>query len=391
MMSKILLIGENDSIWTRRCIMHSDILNDNDVYVLEYEPSENDSFYKQHGIKICRIKRHKLFGNIPKVRGIVRRIDRSIYISSLAKKVGGFDVVHISFVSKDKVSMIKRLRKRSKKMICTFWGSDLFRVSDKQLLKYRSSLALVDNFTLSTPEMKQRFISVFGKKLGKKIIKLHFGNEGLAYIDPDNTAKARSEFGVPEGKTVITIGHGGKECHNHIKVINALKKLDKQHKDKLFIQLPVTYGLTPEYKQRLIQSLRSLGCEYSLVETFLDDKRLGTLRESADVFIHAQPTDAFSASVQEYLYAQKLVFNPVWIQYQELKDKGVYYREYKDFDELSQMISDYLENGLSSEIKQRISENSKIIQNNYSWDAVSDNWHRLYQLNKRGVSNDRSR
>ena len=65
--------------------------------------------------------------------------------------------------------------------------------------------------------------------------------------------------------------------------------------------------------------------------------------------------------------------------------------EYKDFDELSQMISDYLENGLSSEIKQRISENSKIIQDNYSWDAVSDNWHRLYQLNKRGVSNDRSR
>lgn len=382
MMSNILLIGENNSIWTRRCIMHSDILKGNDVYVWDQEPSENDSFYKEHGIKICRIKRHGIFRNIPKVRGIIMRIDRRQYINALAEKIGGFDVVHISFVSKDKVRMIKHLRKHAKRIICTFWGSDLFRVSDKQLLKYKKTLELVDNVTLSTPEMKHRFISVFGKDFSKKIIKLHFGNEGLKYIDCNNTAKAKAEFNVPEGKTVITIGHGGKECHNHIKVINALSKLDRSYKDKLFIQLPVTYGLTPEYRQKLIESLQALGCEYSLIETFLDDKRLGTLRESADVFIHAQPTDAFSASVQEYLYAQKLVFNPVWIPYQELKDKGVFYREYKDFEQLRQMLFDYLANGLSDEVKQRISMNSKIIGDNYSWEAVSDNWHSLYQINK---------
>lgn len=382
MKRKILLLGENNSIWTKRCMEHSGIIGNSDIYLVCTDTSEYDSSYRKKGVRVCIIKHNRLFDRIPKVRGLVKILEYLSCVNRLRKKIGSFDVVHASFITREKMLAIRLVRKYAGKIVCTFWGSDLFRVPDKQLRRYKRSLEQADVIMLSTDEMRKKFISVFGRSLCDRMLKLKFGVTMLEYIEPDDTANARALSNIPENKTVITVGYNGKDCQNHIKVIKALHKLSRAQRKRLFLLLPVTYGLTPGYRSRLVSSLGELGCGYRLIEEYLDDEQLARLRESSDVFIHAQTTDAFSASVQEYLYARKLVFNPVWIQYRDMKDKGIYFKEYKDYDELIRLLSEYLENGISEEERQRLIRNSGIIWKLSSWGALSSGWKGLYNVGK---------
>lgn len=381
-MNKILLLSENNSIWTKRCLEHSGILGRSRIWSLSLTSSEYDSYYRKNGIKLCIVKKHSLLGNIPKVRGLVQILEYIRCVRDLQKRAGGFDVVHISYITREKMLALRLLRKKTKKIVCTFWGSDLFRVPDRELLRYRKALETADVIMLSTAEMRERFISVFGRRSSRRILSLKFGIESLEHIDFRNTQNAKRLLGIPEDKTVITVGYNGKECHNHIRVIEALNRLPKEQKDRLFIQIPATYGLTPEYRQRLTAALKKLGCEYCLTEDFLDDESLCRLRESSDIFIHAQTTDAFSGSVQEYLFARKLVFNPVWIQYRDMQQKGIWYREYRDYGELVRMLSEYLEKGISEDEKKKIARNTELIRELSSWEALSEKWQELYRVNK---------
>ena len=380
-MSRILLISDNNSAWTAKAVTHSGVLENNEVYALTMAETKNDGFYKDNGIRICRVKRHEAFNKIPKVRGLVYYADYLSYIKSLKKKIGVFDVVHISYVSKEKVLAIKQLRKFSKKIVCTFWGSDIFRAGDKQLLKYKKSLQLTDVIMLTTNEMKRKFVSVFGDGFDDKIQIIRFGIDNLDCIDPekDNTV-SKEYFSIPAHKTVITIGYNGSPAQNHTDVIDLCAKLPYHIKQKIYLQIPVNYGLTEEYKKILINKLELSGCEYGLSESYLTGDMIGALRQSSDIFIHAQKTDGFSASLQEYIYARKLVFNPSWLTYEELKNNGVYYREYIDYDDLYEKLLDRLKNGEDEEEKSRLAKNPDVIRKLSSWESVKGSWASLYRV-----------
>ena len=236
-MGKILIISENDSIWTRKCIEKSNIIEKNEIYVLCPDVSKSDSFFLANGIHICRVERRTIFSRIPKIRGLMFRIDYMKTIRKLQKKVGHFDVVHISCVSKEKMMVIKYLRRFTKRIICTFWGSDLFRKSEKELLKYRKNLKRTDIIMLSTIEMKERFISVYGQEYQSKIQIIRFGVDGLKYIDSNliSNSEAKESFAIPNDKTVVTIGYNGSPAQNHLKVIDALRKMPEEIKNKIYI------------------------------------------------------------------------------------------------------------------------------------------------------------
>ena len=380
-MSRILIISDNNSAWTEKAVTHSGVLENNEVYALTIGETKNDRFYLDNGIKICRVKRHEAFNKIPKVRGLVYYADYINYIKSLQKTVGEFDVVHISYVSKEKVLAIKYLRKFAKKIVCTFWGSDLFRAGDKQLLKYKKNLESADVIMLTTSEMKRKFRSVFGGGFDNKIRIIRFGIENLDFIDPEkDSAEFKEYFSYPAQKTVVTIGYNGSPAQNHTDVIDLCAKLPDNIKSKIFLQLPLNYGLTEEYKQMLLQKLKSCGCEYGLSEPYLDGEQTGKLRQSSDIFIHAQKTDGFSASLQEYLYARKTVFNPAWLPYEELKANGAYYFVYSDYDDLYEKLKEYLQNGPDKDEKDKLALNSKIIKELSSWGSVKDSWASLYRI-----------
>ena len=375
-----MIISDNNSIWTQKCILHSSIINgDNEIYVLCDGETKNDSFYINNGINICRIRKHSALYKIPKFGGALFYIDYLLSVKKICKAIGKIDTVHISYIMKSKILAIKVLRKYCNRIICTFWGSDIFRVKEKDLLSYERYLRFVDIIMLTTTEMKERFISVYGDSFCEKMRMLRFGVEALEYIDPHKDAShSKDEYGIPSGKTVVTIGYNGNPNQNHLSVLNSLAMLSNEIKNRIYILLPITYGLSPDYKATLINKLKETGFEYKIFDTFLDGKELGKLRECTDIFIHAQKTDAFSASFQEYLYARKIVFNPIWIPYFDLKDNGVFYYEYSDFDELRNLIEKLIIDGVDKEFTEKINCNTDIIWRLSSWSSVSDKWRKLF-------------
>ena len=98
----------------------------------------------------------------------------------------------------------------------------------------------------------------------------------------------------------------------------------------------------------------------------------------SDCMIHAQITDALSASVQEILYAGKLVFNPEWLEYEEIDKRGVFYKKYKDFKELEELFVNYVNGGISAEEKKLLEDNKRLLYEYSSWEILKDKWLSLY-------------
>lgn len=63
------------------------------------------------------------------------------------------------------------------------------------------------------------------------------------------------------------------------------------------------------------------------------------LRLSADVFILAIRTDAFSASMQEYLYAGACVLKGAWLGYPQLEDMGIELESFRDFADIPALVA----------------------------------------------------
>ena len=67
----------------------------------------------------------------------------------------------------------------------------------------------------------------------------------------------------------------------------------------------------------------AMPCQTVVLTQFLGPEDSAMLRLSADVFILAIRTDAFSASMQEYLYAGACVLKGAWLGYPQLEDMGI--------------------------------------------------------------------
>ena len=181
---------------------------------------------------------------------------------------------------------------------------------------------------------------------------------------------------IPLNKVIISIGYNGKEAQQHKYVIEKVIQYKSYVKEKIFILFPMTYGYNQEYTKIITSMLDEDGTiGYKVFNEYLNDKEVAKLRKATDIFVHAQTTDAFSSSIREYLYLNKICYNPSWIQYSELKDKDVFYYEYNSFEELAEMLETCISEENINNIK---INNSNVLFDNYSWQAVTYKWRIIY-------------
>ena len=269
-------------------------------------------------------------------------LKKQIYIIKFIQKVigGKIDFLNIQNVPFGNfVYFIAFLQKfYSKKSGIAFWGSDILRLSHKNSKKLKYALNLCDTISLSTKEMRNKFELHYNNKYADKIIdSCYFGSPIISYIKEANIDKklAKKYFDLPTEKKIIHIGYNGSTTQQHIKVIEQLSKLDLRYKKQIFIQLHVGYGLeNKKYLHAIKIALANSGIEFKLLNIFFDKKETSLFRLSADIFIHAQITDAMSSSIREYLFSDVIVINPEWIKYHELRNLGVEYIEYSSFTDL---------------------------------------------------------
>ncbi len=380
---KILIIGDANSVFVYNYIRHVLVPKNDEIYLICEQTSGVNylDFYKQHNVKLVELTPNipTFITKIPKVRGLVNTLTANKNLHSYLKTVGKLDTVHIHGMWKRNCFICKDIYNYADTLICTYWGSDIFRTPDKRKCT-KICLEKAKYITMATKAMLNKFVEVFGHQFDGKIKSVKFGIDGFDSIDEvsktETEQSCKEYFGIEPDRTVISIGYNAKREHQHLKVIDELKKLPESLLSKITIVLQMTYGLynPAPYYSEIELKLKNMPCKYKILKDFMSDDDIARLRLATDIFIHAQTTDAFSASIQEYLYAGKVVINPKWINYGELKSNNVSYIEYENFSELSGLVLDVLENN-----RLNLNDNKNILRDISSWDIVKNKWYNLYK------------
>jgi hypothetical protein len=365
---KILIVGNANSIYVK-CLIEKTLINFNDnVSILTVNNSVYADYYYSNKVKIFD---DRIIKNI--FRYI--RVILSIFFNPSNK----FDIVSFQFCNSRTYLRIPLFKLISKRVIVSYWGSDILRIRGRNYVS-KKMLSYVDDITFVSSSLISKFNSVFGNKFDNKIHLIDFGCENLDYISKKFGEEdlIREKYNIDSKKTIISIGYNNSPAQQHLEVIKQLSKFDMQALSNIHIIVRLTYGNgDKEYVDSIKQLLTNLHCTSTIVEQYLNDEKIAELTLLSDIFIHAQTTDALSASVCEHLYSKCLVFNPSWIKYKELENK-VFYIQYKDFDDLYNKLIDCLERKKNSRYLNLLENNSKEIYNLCSWESKISGWRKLF-------------
>lgn len=379
---KILLLGLINSQWTlhfvEKCLSKSNC----EVWMLKIGNSMEDrkyiSIYKKIGVhfidctkavnvindgKVERNNLKLLYGHLLQIRAILKASD--------------YDLINLHFVDDYYMNygcILKHMKKA--KLIFSYWGSDLFRVDDKQLLVREKFVRQADFVTFDNKDLEIKFKKIY--KCASKIPSetVLFGLPVLDIINEKFESKSKTDirknWKIPIDSTVVAVGYNGDSPQQHIKVLNAIRNLDVKSKEKIFILLQMTYGGTNEYKRQVISTAKRTGCEYMVIRDFLSDEEVADLRITTDIFINAQTTDAFSGSVCENLFAGTILINAEWLRYQEFKENDFKYLEFKNFNEIGVLINNSIERPFDTSI------NKELVWRLRSWEYCAPKWEKVF-------------
>lgn len=374
-MRKILIIGNADSIWVKNYIEHVLMPDDYEIYLTTTSLTTRfDIFYQQRHVFLVPLhRRGSFFDKIPKLTGIANILSR---VKSL-KKYGSFDVIHIHYVTRAALLLAKMLKQSNTRIVVSYWGSDLLRKGANDLKKESKFFSEISCFTLSSDAMYERFINVYGHKYLKRINKVRFGVSGFPSImhvkETLSIEECKKSIGADPKKVLIAIGYNKAQGQQHDKVLNQIQTLDKNLLERIELVLQCGYGeCSEEYWKRLQQTISALSCKTIVLTNYMSDIDVAKLRYATDIYINAQITDAFSATMQEYLFSGTMVLNPIWLSYPEISEFGLSCIEYKDISEIPEVVVKIVSAGVH-----RQSENTVIYQYS-SWENLKKRWEKSY-------------
>ena len=378
-MPKILLIADSDALWTKRAVEYLLLPAGYEIVIFPIwgHKGQFDNFYREHGVTVYRDP-HRLpvIRHIPRVRMWARI---ALNARDLAK-YGPFDVVHNHYLSQRDLALGLRVSRRfHARWVCTFWGSDLLRASDRALRQMLPYLRRCDRLTACNERMRDKLRQSCGEELYQKTRMTIWGQDGFAAIDrvlsTETREDCRAHYGIRPGNYVVSIGYSADNAQQQLEVVEALSALPKENLSHMTLVLQQTYvKRDPAYMERVRQAAEALPCQAVVLRDFLDLTETARLRLCADLFILAISTDAFAASMQEYLYAGAVFLMGDWLGYPQLDELGIPINRFHEYKELPALV----QQAMNGKLQRATDEQRALLPAHYSWDAVRKDWLGLY-------------
>ena len=237
-----------------------------------------------------------------------------------------YDIVNIHYARPWLYYVIPWIKKLSKRIVISPWGSDVFRIEEERDIKHLRKVYSIADFVTNSKDsfIGQQVITKF-KVNPNKMVKLSWGGEFFDFIQENSsnvsTAEAKKRFEL-DGRYVITCGYNPLKQQRHEEIIDAIHSVRDQLPQNLTLLLPFTYcdGWTEEYRKSIKEKGKGLGFDLVAVEERLNMPDLLKLRMATDMFIHVQASDAGARSVMEYVACNKKVVHGSWVKYAYLED-----------------------------------------------------------------------
>lgn len=362
---RVLIIGSADTIWVKSMIEKTHLAFGDDVSILSPTKSIFSDYYLNNRVNVYQLQNRKNNG----ITGI---------ISNFKVLSKGYDLIIVHYVGEHTAKWGLIGKHFTKKLLLSFWGSDILR-ENKANKTVRKAIKASYGVVISTSEINEKFHVLYGDEFDSKIRRAYYGSNVIELIDGiTDLDDIKKKLGIDTNKIVISIGYNKMIQQQHLKVLDEIISLPVEIRNKIHLVLRLTYGNGDEdYVASIKNTVSKTGCSSTVFESFLTDKEVAEITAVTDIFIHAQTTDARSASMCEHLYAKCLVVNPSWIEYSDLKD-SVFYLRFNSFDELSTIITDNLVNKNNSLYKDKLSANTDAIYSLCSWDCFVPGWRKIY-------------
>ena len=408
----ILLVANADSIWVQKYIEKVLIPLGARVTVLSQSHTAFCEFYEKNDI--CIVTTHPdILGHLAntasinqslmqrcmaavkpiipqKIKQFIRKTLTTHSSTTFMQKISPPDIIHMHYIPPDMQDIFSPLlRHFTSKVVLTYWGSDLLRLTkarcNEQLLQRSSAV------TFMTTNLCKHFHNVYGSDFNNKLQIIDFGVSVYDALDllkqaPEAQVESRRRFQIPEGKICIMLGYNASPGQQHAEMIDSIERLPQGIKEKCHVLLQYSYNYTTDkkYYKSISDKLHTASFSWGIIDDFLDDNQSAYLRNAVDVFVHAQTTDALSASMLEYLYAGAIVLNGSWLKYHELESRGIAYLQFDNFLHLSQLLESIVKAPVR--FKKTAQANQGALYALNSWAAVQSHWVGLYEQCLEGLS-----
>ena len=181
-----------------------------------------------------------------------------------------------------------------------------------------------------------------------------------------------------QGKTIrIAIGSNAHPRQQHLKVLKALGKLRPSIRERVVVQMQLTYGApSGGYVQSLQNELAAQGWKSEQLVGLQSAEQIAEFRARTDIFINVQPTDQFSSSLQENMYLRNFCIVGSWLPYKTFKDKGLCFFEVDRISDLAEMVHRVVDQ--SDVALSKMSAHPDLIHQLNSWSACEGSWLQQY-------------
>jgi hypothetical protein len=346
------------------------------IYIEEYIKN----IYSEYEIKVDILTRDKLY-----LERIDSRYVNNIYyynnyeVFSKIIRCNQYQCIHLHYVEQMYCKVANVIRENCQRFIITYWGSDFYRQTNNDRILEKKMLNDADIITFDNESMLKEFCTELGDDFRSKCVIKRFGLSALDYIKNNKTdiIQIKRENDIPEDKIIIMCGYNGKKEQNHIPLIKSIVKLDPVIKEKIYLVVPMTYGvLEYGYVLQIKEMLEEGNIQFKILEKFMDFVEISNLTKIVDIMIHVQTTDSLSATMLEHLYAGNIVIAGNWLPYDELKDINVEFISIDIMEDITYKISGIVNN--IDEERKKYEVNSKIIYELSSWNNNVSKWNELY-------------
>lgn len=298
----------------------------------------------------------------------------------ISEQISDGDIVDIHFLEPAYGRYVEAIKKKKVKLITTLFGSDLFRTDQSQKQLQSPVFEKSDAIILS-----ENMIPYFEKYFPGYQNKYRFNQYGSRRLDlinelnsASNKKKFREKYGIAEDRIVISCGYNAKKEQQHLELLDAIGKLPKFDRERLFLILSMTYGKEEsgeEYIGQVKEKLEELNFPHMFLEHRLDDEEIAEIRIISDITINTQTTDALASSVKEAMTAGDVMLVGDWLPYEIYKNMGVFFLT-SSMDKLSENLKLVLNNLDEYREKSRI--NAQIILDFASWRVLIKQWVKVY-------------
>ena len=310
------------------------------------------------------------------------------------KKLPQFGVIQALWMELSWGTFAYYLKKKAKGLYVEVGGSDLYRESERPILRLaqKNLIRHADIISSENEQTKDFFYKVYGnwtKKIPHRIVRF-----GVDIIDDlaelkdvsDNNCRniIRSKWNIPDDKCIIMLGYNRNRAHQHIDLINALRRVDKKLIEKCFFIIPMTYGPDDsDYCESVEDAIKSLTSQYIILERFMNSREMAETVVLTDILIHVQTTDQLSSTMMAHLYNGNIVIAGKWLPYSGIKEADIQFWDVDNVADLKDVIPDIVLN--IDHYKAICLDNDKKAYSFSSWECCAKDWFNIYEILSEGI------